>query len=96
MELFHGHAGPEFTQFSVGLVHFLLSLCFQSHTCGRSLRAFPFLSVAGRLPVAEQDAVDRHGRAPALPPRDPADPRLPPPLPLPSLLAVLPLEQTRE
>ena len=38
--------------------------------------------------------MDRHGGAPALPARRPPDPRLPPPLPLPHLLAVLPLEQT--
>ena len=51
--------------------------------------------LSGRLHVAEhEDAVDRHGGAPALPARRPPDPRLPPPLPLPHLLAVLPLEQT--
>ena len=55
-----------------------------------------FLRVlAGRLHVPEhEDAVDRHGGAPEVPARHPPDPRLPPPLPLPSLLPVLPLEQT--
>ena len=57
-----------------------------------------FLCVlAGRLHVPEhEDAVDRHGGAPEVPARHPPDPRLPPPLPLPSLLTVLPLEQTRK
>ena len=51
--------------------------------------------LSGRLHVAEhEDAVDRHGGAPALPARRPPDPGLPPPLPLPHLLTVLPLEQT--
>ena len=58
-------------------------------------RLAPSVCVSGRLHVAEhEDAVDRHGGAPALPARRPPDPRLPPPLPLPGLLAVLPLEQT--
>ena len=50
--------------------------------------------LAGRLHRPAQDAVDRHGGAPEVPARHPPDPSLPPPLPLPSLLTVLPLEQT--